>query len=324
SRADDRFMTFPWINSIISRRHDRLPSQGWGFAGTIAIRPFDPAVDRGGYNNEQILSSTLFRLYRSIGGDAVDLDTRRFAARMSVYLILKAISTLTPATNPTTGQAFARALMNADADDWPRGGVAGGAYRKVIRWAFEKQGAFQAPGKPVPNNDAGDPSAIDVYIEDGRGGEYVYQPDFTATASIWNRRADDNGTDHQDPVVGETNFAYVIIKNRGTEPATGVTVEAFHADAGADLVYPTSWQPMATPSLAAPTVAPHSAAEVVVGPFRWVPRPAVQECLLMVVSAPGDESNIAHLKPSAVLPHWRLVPNDNNIGQRNVTTVAGP
>jgi hypothetical protein len=324
SRAGDRFMTFPWINGVISRRHDRLPSEGWGFAGKIAASPFDPTLDRGGYNNEQILSSTLFRLYRSIGGDAADVDTRRFAARLTVYLILKAISTLTPATNPSAGQTFARSLMNADADDWPVENLTGGAYRKVIRWAFEKQGAFQTPGRPVPNNDPGDPSAIDVYIEDGRGGEYTYQPDFSATTSIWNRRADDSGTEHQDPVLGETNFAYVIIKNRGTEPATDVTVQGFHADADADLVYPTSWEPMATASLTAPTVAPNSTAEVVVGPFTWVPRHAGQECMLMVVSAPGDETNIDDITPGGTIPHWRLVPNDNNIGQRNVATVANP
>lgn len=45
---------------------------------------------------------------------------------------------------------------------------------------------------------------------------------------------------------------------------------------------------------------------------------------LIVVSAPGDESNIDHITAGAEFPLWRLVPNDNNIGQRNVVTVSNP
>ena len=34
------------------------------------MHPLDPDKDWGGYNNEQILSSTMFRFYRAIGGDS--------------------------------------------------------------------------------------------------------------------------------------------------------------------------------------------------------------------------------------------------------------
>ena len=46
---------------------------------------------------------------------------------------------------------------------------------------------------------------------------------------------------HQEPIVGQTNFAYVRIKNRGTQAATNVVVKGFHALPGVGLVYPTDW-----------------------------------------------------------------------------------
>ncbi|MBL0358315.1 MAG: hypothetical protein IPP72_16245 [Chitinophagaceae bacterium] len=133
--APDRFDTFPFINLNSSvnpkRRHDRSPAANWGWSGSLAT---------GGYNSEQILSTTLFRLYRSIGGDSTDINSQKFAARFSVYLILKAIGLLTPSSNPSTALEFEIAMENADATDWisqnPLETHAGGAYMKVIRWAF--------------------------------------------------------------------------------------------------------------------------------------------------------------------------------------------
>jgi hypothetical protein len=40
---------------------------------------------------------------------------------------------------------------------------------------------------------------------------------------------------------GQTNFAYVRIKNRGTQAATNVVVKGFHALPGVGLVFPTDW-----------------------------------------------------------------------------------
>ena len=173
SQATDRFVTFPWVN--IGRRHDRTPAAGWGWEGKIALNPFNATLDGGGYNNEQILSTTHFRIYRSIGGDAASLSTQQFAARMAVYLIVRAIGSLTPATTPANASGWATALMAADLGDWLTENITGGCYSKVIRWSFEKQGLYQPAATPTPNNNVGSPPAIDVYIDDGRGGEYGYQ-----------------------------------------------------------------------------------------------------------------------------------------------------
>ena len=58
------------------------------------------------------------------------------------------------------------------------------------------------------------------------------------------------------------------------------------------------------------------------GPFEWVPTQIGHECMFMVVSATGDASNVSNLTAGDSIPEWRLVPNDNNIGQRNVFPVA--
>jgi hypothetical protein len=188
----------------------------------------------------------------------------------------------------------------------------------VIRWAFEKQGLFR-PGPPATVEGA--PPPVDVYIDDGRHGEYPFQPNHWSCTDIWNRvGVGAGGGVHQEPIVGQTNYAYVRIKNRGTTPATKVVVKGFHALPGVGLVYPTDWTPMATPQLTAPNLAAHDAVGVVVGPFKWVPSQVGHECMFFSVSAKGDASNIDGAITGPI-PEWRLVPHDNNIAQRNVHPV---
>lgn len=321
TQAPDRFVTFPWVN--IGRRHDRTPAGGWGWSGDIGIHPFDSVKDRFGYNNEQILSSTMFRIYRSLGGDSTDLNTQRFAARMTIYLILKTIGSLSFSSPPANAAAFEAAMETADSTDWISENITGGAYRKVIRWSFEKQGLFQSTGAATPNNNAGNPPAVDVYIDDGRSGEYQYQSVFWNNQNIWNRRHADGGTTHEDPITNQPNFAYVRIRNRGTQLATGVNVQAFHANPAAGLLYPNDWIPMTTASLPASNVPANSGGDVIVGPFTWTPTHVGHECMFMIVTATGDDSNASHIAAGDAIPEWRLVPHDNNIGQRNVAPVPG-
>jgi zinc metalloprotease ZmpB len=313
SSAPDRFLTFPWVN--IGRRHDRTPASGWGWGG---------ANDVSGYSSEQILCTTLFRMYRSIGGDSASLQRRQFAARTAAYLMLRAVGQLTPGTNPGNALGFEQQLEVADAGVWtstsPAETHAGGAYAKVIRWAFEKQGLFKAPG--APSTAEGAPPAVDVYIDDGRHGEYTFQPNHWSCTDIWNRRTvGDGGGVHEEPVVGATNYAYVRIKNRGTQAATGVMVKGFHCQPGMGLTYPDDWQAMTTVQLGAPNIAAGDAVGVVVGPFEWTPSQVGHECMFFSVSANGDASNIDG-RITGSIPEWRLVPHDNNIGQRNVHPVA--
>ena len=293
---------------IISRRSDRSVTAGWGWDG---------ARDIGRYSSEQILSTTLFRAYRSIGGDSSDTSRKWFAARTMTYLILRAISTLTPISNPRHALGFANALMAVDLLDWTSEGIYGGAYRKVLRWAFEKQGLYRNPSSP--NTTEGDPPDVDVYIDDGRGGEYEYQQVHSNNISIWNATAI-GGTTHKTPVVGVTNFAYVKIKNRGTQTANNVKVHGYHSNSSAGVVWPDDFQSMTTSEIIVGTLAGNNAEEKIVGPFEWVPsiNSNGYDSMLMIVSSDGDLSNADYFTSGKTIEDWRLVPNDNNIGQKNV------
>ena len=326
SKARNRYATFPWLTGVAKnqqRRHNRTAAKGWGWNGKIALHPFDATLDWKGYSNEQILSSTMFRVYRAIGGDSRDIATKEFAVRMTCRLLLAAIQTFTPATNPPNAAHFAAALMKADLADWPDEGLSGGAYHKVIRWAFEKQGLYQRAHRKRPNDREGAPPPVDIFIEDGRGGEYRYRSGYADCRAIWNRCRDDGGAAHQTPIAGVTNYAYVKVKNRGWEPARGIVVRAFHCGASTQLVYPRDWRPMRTAEQKVAKVPPNSSAESIVGPFAWVPAHG-RESMLMVASAAGDASNIDNFSARDAIANARLVPYDNNIAQRDVTVAKKP
>lgn len=311
-----RFVYAPF-RAGLDRRMDRDVAAGWAWGG---------ANDVGGYPSEQILATCHFRVYRSIGGDSDNLGLRRFAARFMTYLVVRAVGELTPATNPGNAQLWCDRLIAVDKKDWTFEGLAGGAYHKVIRWSFEKQGLFQPAGAPQPVVAPGAPPEVDVYIDDGRGGEYPHQPVHWANPSIWNRNAPDGMPGHQSAIAGATNYMYAKVKNRGTTDAVNVTVKGFHSLPGAGLTWPIDFTSMAPAAgLVAPNVAAASAAEVTVGPFEWVPNVNAfgHDCVLMIASVPGDVSNTELLDPGETIAEWRLVPNDNNIAQRNVQLVPG-
>ena len=217
--------------------------------------------------------------------------------------------------------------MAVDLLDWTTEGVFGGAYNKVIRWSFEKQGLYQPPGAPLPPNvtTEGAPHTVDVYIDDGRHGEYQFQPIHWNNTSIWNRRMADGLTVHEKPIIGSTNYIYVKIKNRGTEIANNVKVRGYHSRPGAGLLLPDDIQPLTTAELSVGTVASNNTEEKIIGPFEWIPEINANgyDSIIMVVSADNDASNIDNFTSGETIPDWRLVPNDNNIGQRNMVPVLG-
>lgn len=311
----DRFRYAPFRPNL-TRRFDR-PVSSWAWTS---------ANDDGDYGSEQILATCHFRLYRSIGGDHPNLNRRRFASDVATYLILRAIGDLTPGTNPTSNELWCARLQATDLLNWTSRGLSGGAYSKVIRWAFEKQGSFQPPGAPIPVTTAGAPPAVDVYIDDGRAGEYQFQEVHWHNTSMWNRNAPDGQPGHQDAIQGQTNYMYVKVRNRGTATATNVNVKAYHTLPGAGLVWPVDFTAMSPATgLSAPSIGPNHTQEVIVGPFEWTPNINAfgHDCVLMVASAPGDPSNVDNFTAGETVEEWRLVPNDNNIGQRNVTVVPG-
>lgn len=305
TRAQDRFETFPFMKNsgAFSRRHDRKPEHGWAWGG---------AEDDTRYKSEQILSTTLFRVYLAAGGSSPDLAVRQWASRYVVFLIIKAVGLLSFTTRDP--DVFVSALMEADASTGLFEGHPGGAFAKVFRWSFEQQGLYQSPGASSPVTGAGAPPPVDLYIEDGRGGGYMpFQPESGGETEIWNRWAADGGEVHETPTIGATSFAYIRVRNRGTQAAAGVSVRAYQAAQPEATLWPSHWVPAPTPRIELAQVVPPDG-EVVAGPFSWTPRRA-GERLLFDVSAPGDRSILETIVAGPILTA-RAVPLDNNIAVR--------
>lgn len=305
SRAPDRFETFPFMKESagLSRRHDRQVAAGWAWGG---VR------DDQQYGSEEILSTTLFRVYRAAGGDSTDPAEKQFAAHYVCYLILKGVSLLSFTT--TDPDVYVSALTEADSTTDLFHGHPGGAFGKVFRWSFQQQGLYQPDGATSPVTAPGAPPEVDVCIDDGRDGAYMpWLADFRGNPDIWNRTSADGQLDNQDPVIGVPNFAFVRVRNLGTEAATGVLVRGYQSRTGQAAVWPTDWKPLAPAVINVPGSIPPGA-EVVVGPFPWTPQ-ATGENLLFGVSAAGDRSNLETVTAGPIR-NARLVALDNNIAQR--------
>lgn len=305
SRAPDRFSTFPF--TLANRRHDRSVADGWAWGGS---------QDDTQYGSEQILATLLFAAYRAAGGDDGDEAVQRFAARYLVYLVITAIGTLTVTSrNP---EVFATALMDADESTRLLDGHPGGAWHKLIRWSFERQGLYQPPGAPRPVRAAGAPPAVDVFLDDGRGGgylPYLADPATAPSPDLWCRDAPDGGLAHQEPRAGTTSNAYVRVRNRGTQPASAVTVRLHQGSPAGGLRWPDGWRAAATAQLDLPgPIAPGGAA--IAGPFAWTPSGGVEH-LLASASTAADVSTLETV--NGPLPHTRVVPLDNNAAERRVT-----
>ena len=121
-----RGATFPWV--FTPRRHDRCVSHGWSWGGSLHYAmsqvPDSTPPRRKGYWTEQILSSSLFRLYRAIGGDTnavgtqnqPDRSARESASHYSVYLIMRGIQILPTSTTVLANEPdqLVSALIDAD------------------------------------------------------------------------------------------------------------------------------------------------------------------------------------------------------------------
>ncbi len=317
SRAP-RNRTFPWVQ--IGRSHMR-PVTDFAWYGT-RYEPFiSTGNDRAGYVAEQMLSSTLFRIYQAAGGDSANRQEQEFAARYVTFLVFKAVGLMSTVNNPEQPEGFADLMMQADTGTfrYKRDPVRIGVLRKVIRWGFELQGAYRLPPGvgETPTNQIGNPPQVDVFINDGRDGHYFFS-DVTDSVDIWNRRAADGGTVHQEPVVGQENLAFARISNRGLSAATNVAVEALQSPLASAQVWPDDWQPLATPVLQSPdSVQPGG--DVVVGPFSWFPA-STAPTLLMSVAATGDSSNLRRFTAANPIAAERVALLDNNVGMRTMTT----
>jgi hypothetical protein len=330
-----RGVTYPWVEGPM-RRHDRDVGDGWGWFGQM----YDPAAypspsDPAGYRAEQILSTTLFSVYRSAGGDAetgpktADISRRREVSNYILYLIVRAISALATSAVPTrTPAIFANRLMEADIGTsvfaYAGASRPGGTLYKVIRWAFEQQGLYQAPAATWPQNSKGRPPRRDVYIDDGRQGEYQFTRNWRSQPQcLWLRDAADGQQGSQGPALNKTSFVYVRVSNRGLLDAPATNVQVYE-NAGAQLdiwskpgLAGSTWKKLHLhPGGAAAANIPAGGSGVL-GPFEWQPVVSGRAGLLVATSTKGDVASIdtaglaCATGPVSIVD---LVPNDNNLG----------
>jgi hypothetical protein len=196
--AEARGETFPWISTSSAhpmgtggRRHDLTAASGFGWYGSEYGPALQPDFD---YLREQIMASTLFTLYRVLGGDdkhagQPDLAMRQAAADHAITLIVQAMPLLgAVAVSPAARiEDWIHALLCADASigpyfcralqTWRLPGMAG----KAIRWAFEQHGSWPRDDAPQGFK----PRAVDLYIDDGRQGHYHPLSSLATDSKVW-------------------------------------------------------------------------------------------------------------------------------------------
>lgn len=331
-----RFATYPWI-AIPNRRHGRRADTGYCWCGArnlLRLASTAPRLrHRHGYFEEQLLSSSLFRLYRCMGGDTrgdtrggakkVDLGTRQDASNYGLFLIMRAIALLgsdsvAPARTP---DQFVSALIEADVGTgrWSRPAGrkrAGGQLHKVIRWAFEQQGLYADGGHPQRVVDgAGKAPPVDLYIADQRRGSDV--PD----GGYWPMPLRANQANapwhaHSTAISRVGKGIAIEVHNRGSAPASGVSVAVWASPGlGQGAVWTAVPVPNQVPSLGHRDKATVTTADLD-DPFwigeRWV---------LAVVDSSGDPAIAA---PGLALPTDRQdlldwVASDNNVALRQLS-----
>ena len=337
-------LTFPWVK--LARRHDRQASLGWCWCGQRNSQrnvPFRlPALLYKGYVEEQMLSSSLFRLYCVLGGDTFTQQAQRHAASdYCIYLVMRAIALLGPAAvvPALTPGAFVSALIDADVGtgDWvvrmPRPDPQrpqvrrrlGGSAHKVIRWAFEQQGLYATDQPQEFTLGEGRPPAVDLYVPglgDRLNGGYA------PVALVWaERKGQAAPLWHADAralcLVGHE--LVMSVHNRGQCRALAVGARAWAAPADTTRL---QWQP-----LSASGAQPNDVSVAGVVQFKFAAKDSSGKPLAgpwFVLVEANCRDDRANLHPDAGLPCSSdmppsgrrelidLVANDNNLGLRRV------
>lgn len=319
--------TFPWVGT--GRRHDRDPRLGWCWCGRrngMRHAPLSvPPLLYKGYVEEQMLSSSIFRLYQAIGGDTFDHPKmRQRAARTCAYLVLRALLLCGPASlvPVRSADAFVSALIDADIGSRAQRGSSdptGGCLHKVVRWAFERQGLYAAAGADVDVEGPGRAPPVDLWIEDRRS---VADGGYGPADLRWGGKRDWHAADAALKLVGRQ--LEVTVGNRGELQASSIRVRAWVApEQGSKL----DWTALAPRAIGRIRAGGRATAKIPLESGFKLPLPCY---LLAEASCAADRSNLdldtalpcaAKSPPRSRVETLDLVANDNNLGLRRLTAL---
>jgi hypothetical protein len=335
-----RHLTFPWVR--LTRSHGRPAHLGWCWCGSRSRLRQRAATGAalpipGGYWEEQLMSSSLFRLYCAIGGDTFsDADRRKGASDYVVFLIMKALQLQgTKEVVPTrSADQFVDAMIHADIGtnhwlvkpNWPEGSTArnvhrrGGAVHKVIRWAFQCQGLYATEKINEVVEGPGLPSKVDIYIP-GKGPratggyEAVDLAWSDSTAAPWHADADSIQ-------INGSGTVKIKVANCGAETAEAVSVQVWVSPADGTAL---NWQPLVAIGTAPKNIGGAGG----VTTFAFLANDSTNSPLKakhFVFAAATCFGDKANTDPSSAMPcgdptAWTtqqllidLVANDNNLG----------
>jgi zinc metalloprotease ZmpB len=310
--AETRGLMFSW---------NANPSDGsQGRLYKLAAASVTAWGDGGGYEKGALWCSTMFELYRKLGGDSAQAG-RKAAARdlaIRLHIVANAHVPKNDATVTQMGQEI-------EAADWKLGGwrYPNGLHHKVIHDTFSARHVreYSAP-------------RVDVYIDDGRSGGYgSASGNDLFEETLWKERHDDardvwvrttgvagSPADHVARLpVNAPAFVFARVRNRGTSASGPITVRAFRSAPGSPRRWPVDWTELPAPPGPMPTtVAAAPDAGVVVGPFPWTPVQTGPQAVLVVVESAADRAVTQDLPAGAQVAWMDLVPFDNNVAVREV------
>ncbi len=274
----------------------------------------------GGYEKGEVWCSTMFELYRKLGGDSRRAARRAAARDLAIRLHLVANSGVPEEEASITQMAQGIGEADANLGGWR---YPDRLHLKVIDATFTR--------RAVPSYE---PPSVDVYVDDGRGGGYgsasgddafgetLWKENHGDAPDVWIRAVAASGTpaDHQGQVpVNAPAFVFARVRNRGAVASGPITVRAFSSAPASRRRWPVDWTELPAPPGPMPnTVAGAPDPGVIVGPFPWTPARTGRQALLIVVESAEDRAVTQDLPGGAQVAWMDLVPFDNNLAVREV------
>jgi len=279
-----------------------------------------PAFDGYDYYLQgSVFATALWDFYINIGGDSERAEVRERAADDAIATYLEMLvlvqGDIEDGNAPLIPNGLVYAMIEADKAQ------NNGLYQKVIWDSFRRRKLFDE------FTVLGD---VDVWIHDNPNdtGDHAGPTKYWTSQDIWTRQLSpqidpDPNQGHQTPIIGDPNYLYVRVHNRGLQPApaNSLTVEAFHCLPGTGMLWPDDFISMGALGIDEAIPAGGSAR---VGPFNWVPVGENHQCLFAIVDGDKDISVVRDV--GEPVSHRGVVRFDNNVGQRNVSpqfSVAG-